>query len=364
MVSHLVKAVFHLRGKIVVHQIAEVSFQTIGDNFTHFLGIETTVFRTHIAAILNGRNDRRIGRRATDTAFFQLFHQRSFAEACRWLGEVLSRGQLNQGEFIPGVDRWQGFVFIALTQRRHHLRPAIETQNTTTRFQAEITRTDGERGGVVLRWRHLTGDKLAPDQLIQLLRIGFHILQGFGQHSNVGRTNRFVRFLRVLFAVVLVGALRQIFFAEVIANVTTHHVDGVLAQVGRVSTHISNVTSFIQTLSHHHGFLHAVTQTGTCRLLQRGGNKRRARLAAGRFVFTIQDLIAGFLQQRHRGHCLFAVFRAERLIVLVRHFQRQGIAARRGHAGVNFPELFRHKRFDFAFTFDHQTYGNGLYAAC
>jgi hypothetical protein len=36
MVGHLVEAVFHLRGEIVVHQIAEVLFQTIGDDLTHF----------------------------------------------------------------------------------------------------------------------------------------------------------------------------------------------------------------------------------------------------------------------------------------------------------------------------------------
>ncbi len=36
VIRHLIEAVFHLRGKIVVHQIAEVLFQTIGDNLTHF----------------------------------------------------------------------------------------------------------------------------------------------------------------------------------------------------------------------------------------------------------------------------------------------------------------------------------------
>ena len=62
--------VFHLRGKVVVHQLAEVRFQTIGDDLAHFFRVETTVFGAHIAAVLNGRNDRRIGGRATDAAFF------------------------------------------------------------------------------------------------------------------------------------------------------------------------------------------------------------------------------------------------------------------------------------------------------
>ncbi|MNW07102.1 hypothetical protein D3C71_2036410 [compost metagenome] len=75
MVSHLVEAVFHLRGEIVVHQLAEVIFQTICHDLTHFFSVETTVLSANVATILNGRDDRRIGGRAADTAFFQLFHQ-------------------------------------------------------------------------------------------------------------------------------------------------------------------------------------------------------------------------------------------------------------------------------------------------
>ncbi|SAG10637.1 Uncharacterised protein [Enterobacter cloacae] len=78
-----------------------------------------------------------------------------------------------------------------------------------------------------------------------------------------------MRFLRILFAGVLIRTVRQIFLTEVVLDIAAHHVDSVLAQVGGVSTHVGDVTRFIQTLGHHHGFLHAVTQTRTRRLLKR-----------------------------------------------------------------------------------------------
>ena len=104
MIRHLIEAIFHLRGKIVVHQIAEVLFQAIGDNLTHFLGVEAAVFHPHVAAILNGRNDRRIGRRPADTPFFQLFDQRGFAKARRRFGKVLCRSQFDQAQALALVD--------------------------------------------------------------------------------------------------------------------------------------------------------------------------------------------------------------------------------------------------------------------
>ena len=127
VVGHLVETIFHLRGEVVVHQIAEIFFQPIGDDFAHFLRVKTTVFHPHVAAILNGRDDRSVGGRTADTAFFQLFDQRSFAEARRRLGKVLRRRQLHQAQAVALFNHRQRPVFIALAQRRHHFGPAVET---------------------------------------------------------------------------------------------------------------------------------------------------------------------------------------------------------------------------------------------
>ena len=173
-----------------------------------------------------------------------------------------------------------------------------------------------------------------------------------------------MRLLRVFFAGVLIRALRQILLAEVIANVAAHHAQRILAQVRRVGTHIGNVSRFIESLGHHHGFLHAEAKTRAGGLLQRGSDKRRARLAAGRFVFTLQHAVAGFFKQRDGRHGFITAYRTEWLIAVVRYLQRQCIAAWGGGAGVNFPVLFRNERFNFALALDHQTYRNRLDAAC
>ncbi|MNC25533.1 hypothetical protein D3C75_736220 [compost metagenome] len=57
IIGHLVKAAFHLRGEIVVHQLAEVFFQAVSNNFTHLFSVEAAVLYTHIATILDGGND-------------------------------------------------------------------------------------------------------------------------------------------------------------------------------------------------------------------------------------------------------------------------------------------------------------------
>ena len=57
IVGDMVELVFHPCGKVVVHQFRKGFFETIGDNFTHFLSIETAVFHFHITAILNGGNN-------------------------------------------------------------------------------------------------------------------------------------------------------------------------------------------------------------------------------------------------------------------------------------------------------------------
>ena len=131
-----------------------------------------------------------------------------------------------------------------------------------------------------------------------------------------------MRFLRVFFAGVLIRAFRQVFFAEVIADIAAYHIQCILTQISRVGTHVGNMAGLIQTLGHHHGFLHAEAKTGTGGLLQRGGDKRRARLAAGRLIFALQHAISRFFQQRDGRHGFVTVNRTERLVILVSHLQR------------------------------------------
>ncbi|SAG37305.1 Uncharacterised protein [Enterobacter cloacae] len=54
MAGNLIETVLHLRGEVIVHQLTEVSFQTVGNNLTHFFSIESTVLNANVSTILNG----------------------------------------------------------------------------------------------------------------------------------------------------------------------------------------------------------------------------------------------------------------------------------------------------------------------
>jgi len=163
-----------------------------------------------------------------------------------------------------------------------------------------------------------------------------------------------VSLLGAFFAAVDVRLLRQVLLAELAFNIGTRHCHRVLRQVGGVSTHISDVAGFVQTLGHHHGFLHAEAQAVARGLLQGGGDERCRRFAAGRLVFALDDAVAGGLELFQRGHGLSFVQRLEGFTFLAGHFKAHVVALGSAQVGVDFPILFRVERTDLTLTLHHQ----------
>src|SRR5690606_12603356 len=143
----------------------------------------------------------------------------------------------------------------------------------------------------VLCRRHLAGYELAPDQLVQTLGIAFHARKLGRAQVDVGRANRFVRFLRAFFARIDIRFFRQVLVAELALDETAHHTDRVSGKVGRVGTHVGDVTGFVQALSHHHGLLHTEAEAIARRLLQGRSDEGGRGLAARRFVFALADAV-------------------------------------------------------------------------
>ncbi len=94
--GHIVEVLFHTGGEAVVHQVREALGPVLGNDVTHLLRIETTVVQRHITAVLDGGDDRRVGRRTTDAALFHLLDQAGFGVTSRWLGEMLGRIKLDR----------------------------------------------------------------------------------------------------------------------------------------------------------------------------------------------------------------------------------------------------------------------------
>ena len=72
----------------------------------------------------------------------------------------------------------QRLFFFSSSGRRLHARVAIKFQNPATYAQLKIVSTDQYGRADIVRIGHLTGNKLAPDQLVEPFRISLHSLQG------------------------------------------------------------------------------------------------------------------------------------------------------------------------------------------
>ena len=80
---------FHRGSKAIIHQISEAFTQSVSNNIANFFGKDAFIFNAHVATILNGRNNRGIGRGSANTSLFQLLDQRGFRESSGGFGEVL-----------------------------------------------------------------------------------------------------------------------------------------------------------------------------------------------------------------------------------------------------------------------------------
>ena len=274
---------------------------------------------------------------------------------------MLAGVELDQIEHFALIHFRQYIVIARLAQLRQYAGVTVELENTALGTQLELRCRHGNCGRQVFSRRHLAGNELAPNQLIQALGVTFHARQLSRLEIDVGRTDRLVRFLRAFFAAVSDRVGGQVLLAELAFDKAAHHAHGVSREVGRVGTHVGDVTGLVQTLGHHHGLLHPKAQAVTRGLLQGGSDKRRRRLAAGRLIFTLADAVTGGFQRCQGRHGLGLVQRLERSAVLTGHFKAHVSAFGGAQVGVHFPVFFRNKRADLFFTLDHQLHGYRLH---
>ena len=223
--GNIVELFFKLGGEAVF----DIALEKAGKERRHqaaaVFGNKPPGVDAHIIAVLQHRNDRRIGRRSTDPKFFEFFHQRRFTVTGRRLREVL----LGQGFFAAQViaffHRRQNAGFFVVAARAVIAAFTVDLHEAVERDH----RSGGaERQGAVAGWDidadlvehggfHLAGHGPAPDQRVQLKLIVIQILlYGFRCTAHVRRANRFVCFLSVFsFGLIDPWLFRQILRAEV-----------------------------------------------------------------------------------------------------------------------------------------------------
>jgi hypothetical protein len=82
----LVEVVFHAGRERVVDEVGEVIFEQRHDAEGGQGGHERRALLPHVAAILDGGHDRRVGGRAADAQLLEFLHERRLGES-RW-GDV------------------------------------------------------------------------------------------------------------------------------------------------------------------------------------------------------------------------------------------------------------------------------------
>ena len=284
---HLVKLFLDVGGEVVVHNAREGFQEEVVDHQPHVgrhqlallaahrLGARSLlhlavgedehrvgalraflVALRHIAALLNGRNRWRVGRRAADAQFFELMHERSFVVACRRCGETLAGRNLRGacGFALRHLRQHAGSVFALAVAGKATV--GIDAQETVELHHLAVGHerfglaVDGDNSRSLLnqRVRHLAGERALADQGVEAA----FLCRAFNLGAaHVGGTNGLVRLLRSL-GVRVVGAALMVFLAHALLDDGAAGVEAQRGEIGRVGTHVGDETRLVERLSHAH----------------------------------------------------------------------------------------------------------------
>ena len=114
----LIEFLLELRGESEIEQVVEILHQSIGNELADFLRVKAARVQRHVAAFLNCRNDRRVGRRSTDPALLEFPHEAGLAVTRRRLREMLPRLDRRDVEYFAGREIGQRTILVFARRRR------------------------------------------------------------------------------------------------------------------------------------------------------------------------------------------------------------------------------------------------------
>ena len=152
--------------------------QEVVDDLADIGGDEAPAVHVDVLAIFESRNDRSVGRRATDTMFFERFDERGFGVTRRRFGEMLSTTQAHEINDVTFLhDRQDPIVIIVgcivLTfeidgdEARLDQRRAIGAKQISIGAFFASEQIDSDR--IEDRMGHLTGNRAFPDKCVEFL---------------------------------------------------------------------------------------------------------------------------------------------------------------------------------------------------
>src|SRR5674476_16735 len=190
-----------------------------------------------IPAILNGADDRRIGRGPADQTLFKFGDQRRLGEAGRRPRLVTGRAELRRGDAVAfghvGQARLLVVAFLVwvVVALDIGLEEAIEGDGAAAGVEDAVftgggARADLDRERAAFGVGHLRSNRALPDEFIEFAVIGQQPGRGRGLEPFTGGADRLVRFLRVLdFARVYAWLLRQVLRPVQLLDLSAGRVD-------------------------------------------------------------------------------------------------------------------------------------------
>ena len=362
--GHPVQLLLHAGGEAVIHEVLELLHQAVRHQFADLGGLEAAIGQHDIAALLNGGDDGRIGGGAPDAALFQLPDQARLAVPRGRLGEMLRTLQALQFQRFARLQVGQRRIFRLLRGRRQRPGVAIEQDDAPANAQLELPRLHQHRGGEIFRIRHLAGDELAADQVIEANGFGVDAGQLARGLSDIGGPNRLMGLLGAALAGIEPGPGWHVSVAELLADVFAAGGDGFAAQIGGIGAHVGDQARFVQPLGQLHGLLDIEAQPGAARLLQGGGDERRIGPAAGGALLAGSDPEGALPQPGFGGFGVRLVSGPEVFVAILHHLETQRLVfPGAAQVGEQLPVFLRREGADFPLPLHDQAHRHGLHPA-
>ena len=364
----IVELFFEPRGEIIFDIAAEEAFEESGEQPPALFGQEAVLFDAHIGAVLEYLQDRGIGRRASDAELLHLLDEACFRIARRGLGFVRFDLDSRLGRGIALRHRGEqarvvvlAAVVAALIIKREEAREFDDLPGRAEhRLACSVAQVDA--GAFEPRRGHLARQRTLPDQIVEARMIAAADLV----LAEIGRTDRLVRFLRVLrFGLILARLVGNIAAVVAIGDRPPRGADRAAVHLNAVGTHVSDRAVLIEILRDPHRVAGRKAELARGFLLQGRCREGRRRIARQRLGF---DAVDGEMPRLHIGFggvCIGFVGDRQALDLVAAPARESRLERRAAHFELarDRPILLRNKGFDFAFAFDDEAQRHRLDAA-
>ena len=262
-----IECVLHAGGEVVVDQVGQVALEQSDDGKGGEGRHQRLPLVPHIAAVLDGLDDRGVGRGTSDAPRLELLDQTGLGVARRRLRGVAGRLEVFHCKLLARAERGQDLFLVVLlgpgVVRARDI-GAVETGESDDLARGGEGRCslllggrlDPNPGADSLGVHHLRGEGALPYQLVELHLVAIELRRQFVRcaEPSASRADRLVRFLRALgLRAINAGLVGQILGTIEFFHLATGGTQGLARKRQRVGAHIGDVTVLIQALCDPHG---------------------------------------------------------------------------------------------------------------